>query len=158
MKKILAVASATLMLSSIAGVSAAHHSQDHEANTHGMCTAYFSGSENGQQNKRDNGNAFTVWETTVEALENGGDLDGDGDFDAYDIAQYCNDVTGGFGNPGGGNSAWFDPESDDCPEDDPATTEDESAQCEALNDQEGGTNPGDNNSNSGNNGNGGGDS
>lgn len=141
MKKILAVASATLMLSSIAGVSAAHHKDGHDANNHGMCTAYFSGSENGQENKRENGNAFVSFETTV------GDFDEDGDTDAYDVAGYCNENTGGFGNPGGGNSPFF-PDEDDCPADDPTTpTEDEAAECEALADQEGGTTPGESNGN-----------
>ncbi len=110
MKKILAVASATLMLSSIAGVSAAHHKDGHDANNHGMCTAYFSGSENGQENKRDNGNAFLSFETTV------GDFDEDGDTDAYDVAAYCNENNGGYGNPGGGNVPFFS--EDDTPNED----------------------------------------
>lgn len=117
MKKILAVASATLMLSSIAGVSVAHHRNDHTANTHGMCTAYFSGSENGQQKKQENGNAFNVWEATLQAAENEGDFDGDGDFDRYDVAAYCTDATGGYGNPGGGNTPYFgeeDTPNEDC--------------------------------------------
>ena len=144
MKKILAVASATLMLSSVAGVSVAHHNDDHDSNYHGMCTAYFSGSENGQGNKRDNGNAFITFVETV------GDYDGDGDpvGDAYDVAAFCNDMTGGFGNPGGGNSPFFDPAEDDCAHEDETAR----AECEALADQEGGTTPGESNGNTKNKG------
>ncbi len=98
MKKILAVASATLMLSSVAGVATAHHKDGHDANTHGMCTAYFSGSENGQTHKRSDdkneNSAFQMFEDGIE------DRDDDGDVDAYDVAAYCNDMTDGFGNPG----------------------------------------------------------
>ena len=136
MKKILAVASATLMLSSIAGVSAAHHQEGHDANYHGMCTAYFSGSENGQGNKRENGNAFEMFEGTV------GDQDGDKDVDAYDVATFCNDMTGGFGNPGGGNEPFFG--DSDC------NFSDE--ECAALEDQEGGTTHGESNGNNKNKG------
>ncbi len=136
MKKILAVASATLMLSSIAGVSVAHHNDDHTSNYHGMCTAYFSGSENGQGNKRDNGNAFEVFEATV------GDRDGDDDFDAYDVADFCNEWTGGFGNPGQGNDPYFG--DSDCGF--------EEEECTALEDQEGGTTPGESNGNNKNKG------
>lgn len=100
MKKLLAVASATLMLSSVAGVSAAHHKDDHDANYRGMCTAYFSGSENGQEKKRDNGNAFGVFEETIGA-EN-----------AQDVADFCNDTVGSIGNPGQGNEPWI-PEEDE---------------------------------------------
>lgn len=129
MKKILAVASATLMLTSIAGVSAAHHRDGHDANYHGMCTAYFSGGENGQEKKRENGNAFGVFEGTV------GDRDDDGDVDAYDVADFCNENTGGFGNPGGGNDPYFG--DSDCGF--------EEEQCEDLDNQEGGTTPGESN-------------
>lgn len=131
MKKLLAVASATLLLSSVAGVSAAHHSDDHTANHHGMCTAYFSGSENGQENKRDNGNAFGVFEEGI------GDRDDDGDVDAYDVADFCNENTGGFGNPGQGNEPFFG--DSDCGF--------EEEECAALEDQDGGSNPGENNGN-----------
>ena len=136
MKKILAVASATLLFSSIAGVSVAHHKDGHDANYHGMCTAYFSGSENGQNNKRDNGSAFGAFEGTV------GDRDDDGDVDAYDVADFCNEWTGGFGNPGQGNDPWFG-DSDCSFEDD---------ECAALDEQDGGTTPGESNGNNKNKG------
>lgn len=135
-KKILAVASATLMLSSVAGVSAAHHQDGHDANNHGLCTAYFSGSENGQGNKRDNGSAFGAFANGIA------DSDGDGDTDAYDIARFCNEAIGGFGNPGGGNDAFFG--DSNCPDD--------AGDCEELENQPGGTDGDGNNSNSGNNG------
>ena len=137
MKKILAVASATLMLSSIAGVSAAHHQDGHDANNHGMCTAYFSGSENGQENKRDKGNSFEQFVIGIA------DSDGDDDVDAYDVARFCNQEEGGFGNPGGGNTPFFG--DSDCPEDDSATPENEDpGDCEDLENQPGGTGDGNN--------------
>lgn len=136
MKKILAVASATLMLSSVAGVAVAHHQDGHDANYHGMCTAYFSGGENGQEKKRENGNAFSVFEEGI------GDRDDDGDVDAYDVADFCNEATGGFGNPGQGNDPWFG--DSDCGF--------EEEECAALEDQEGGTTPGESNGNNGNGG------
>lgn len=126
MKKLLAVASATLMLSSVAGVAAAHHDDDHTQNYHGLCTAYFSGSETGQENKRsddkNDNSAFQVFEGTV------GDRDEDGNVDAYDVADFCNEWTQGFGNPGQGNDPFFG--DSDC------GFEDE--QCEELDDQDGG--------------------
>lgn len=110
MKKLMAVASATLLFASVAGVSSAHHRDDHTSNYHGMCTAYFSGSEDGQRNKRSNGSAFGAFVETV------GDYDGDDDIDDYDVAAFCNDMTGGYGNPGGGNTPVLDgdPNPDGC--------------------------------------------
>lgn len=140
MKKLLAVASATLMLSSVAGVAVAHHDDDHTQNYHGMCTAYFSGSETGQENKRsddkNDNSAFQMFEDTAV-----GDRDEDGDVDAYDVADFCNEWTQGFGNPGQGNDPWFDNEGDE-PSD---TCGFEQEQCDALDDQDGGR--GDNNGN-----------
>lgn len=131
-RKLLAVAITSLMaFGGTAAVAGAHHQDGHEANYHGMCTAYFSGSENGQEKKRDNGNAFSVFEETV------GDRDDDDDVDAYDVADFCNEVTGGFGNPGGGNDPYFGD----------STCGFEEEECTALEDQEGGTTPGESNGN-----------
>lgn len=127
---------AVLASSAFAGVASAHHQDGHDENSHGMCTAYFSGSENGQGNKRDNGNAFGVFEEGI------GDYDDDGDTDAYDVAAWCNDNTGGFGNPGDGNEPFFSAD-DDCEQEDATARE----ECEALADQEGGTDPGNSNGN-----------
>ncbi|HEX9765997.1 MAG TPA: hypothetical protein VGA36_04480 [Nitriliruptorales bacterium] len=134
---------AVLASSAFAGVASAHHKDGHDQNSHGMCTAYFSGSENGQGNKRDNGNAFGVFEEGI------GDYDEDGDVDAFDVAAWCNDNTGGFGNPGAGNEPFFDPEQDDCEQVDEEGNPDEEAraECEALADQEGGSTPGESNGN-----------
>lgn len=112
-------------------VAGAHHQDGHTQNYHGMCTAYFSGSENGQEKKRENGNAFNVFEETV------GDRDDDGDVDAYDVADFCNEWTGGFGNPGGGNDPYFG--DSDCGF--------EEEECAALDEQQGGTDPGNSNGN-----------
>ena len=131
-RKLLAVTITGLMaFGGTAAVAGAHHQDGHDANYHGMCTAYFSGSENGQGNKRDNGNAFEVFEGTV------GDRDGDEDVDAYDVADFCNEFTGGFGNPGGGNDPYFGDSSCGFEEE----------ECTALEDQEGGTTPGESNGN-----------
>lgn len=135
--KFLTTLLATGMLMSVAGVSTAHHQDGHDANAHGKCTAYFSGSENGQDKKRENGNSFIVFAERI------GDQDGDDDTDAYDIALWCNETTGGFGNPGGGNEPSF--EGATCPEG-------EEEQCEDLENQEGGTTPGESNGNNKNKG------
>lgn len=127
--KFLTLAVGTGMLMSVAGVATAHHQEGHEANYHGMCTAYFSGSENGQGKKQQNGNAFIVFAETV------GDYDQDGDRDQHDIAAFCLDNTGGFGNPGQGNDAYF-PDSSDCGSDD--------ATCEEIENHPGGTGDGNN--------------
>ena len=128
MKKALALASATLLLSSLAGVAGAHHKDDHTANYHGLCTAAFSGSETGQE-KKSGSNAFATF------IENAGDMDGDEDVDRYDLAQFCLDMTGGYGNPGQGN----DPEFLD------STCGFEEDQCNELDDRPGGTDPGSSN-------------
>lgn len=133
-RKPIAVAAATLMLASLASVSNAHHRDDHDANHHGLCTAAFSGSETGQEKKNQNGNAFVTF------LANTGDYDEDGDVDRRDLAAFCLEEEGGFGNPGQGNDPVFF-EGDDCEQDDPAAA----AECEALADQEGGTDPGNSN-------------
>lgn len=129
--KIMTLTIAVGMLLSLASIATAHHRDGHDANNHGMCTAYFSGGENGQEKKRENGNAF---EEFVDGIE---DYDGDGDTDAYDVARFCNDATGGFGNPGQGNDPYFG--DSDCPDD--------ADDCESLENQEGGTTPGESNGN-----------
>ncbi len=134
MKKTLAVATATFMFASIAGVAGAHHSEDHTANHHGLCTAAFSGSENGQGQKSDNGQAFITF------LENTGDYDEDGDVDRRDLAAFCLDSEGGFGNPGQGNDPAFF-EEDDCEQED----SDAQQACEDLADYGGGTDEGNSN-------------
>lgn len=129
--KLLTVTTTAAMLFGVANVATAHHRDDHDANNHGMCTAFFSGSENGQENKREKGNAFEEFVNDIA------DSDDDGDVDAFDVARFCNDNTGGFGNPGGGNEPFFGDSS--CPDD--------ADDCEDLENQEGGSNPGENNAN-----------
>lgn len=129
--RILSILSVMALVLGMASIAGAHHNDDHDQNYHGMCTAYFSGGENGQEKKRENGNAFSVFEETV------GDRDDDGDVDAYDVADFCNENTGGFGNPGQGNDPYFG--DSDC-----GFSEE---YCEELEDQEGGSNPGENNGN-----------
>jgi hypothetical protein len=142
---------------SLAGIASAHHQDGHDANTHGMCTAYFSGSENGQGNKRGNANSFSNW---LQETDGDGNLihdwDGDGDVDAYDIASYCNETTGGFGNPGGGNTPFFGDSNCGWEEGDEGFADeddnDQDDRCDDLEAQEGGTDPGNSNGNNGGNG------
>lgn len=129
--KFLTLMIAVGMLMSIAGIATAHHQPEHTQNHHGMCTAYFSGSENGQDKKRENGSAFGTFEETV------GDQDDDGDVDSYDVAYFCDQTTGGFGNPGQGNDPSFG--------DDTCGFEDDV--CQDLEDHEGGTGDDGNNGN-----------
>lgn len=99
MKKLVAVGLSTIVLSSTAVVASAHHAPDHTQNYHGLCTAYFSGSENGQQKKQENGQAFVVFRETI------GDYNEDGTEDNEDVRAFCTDMTGGFGNPGQGGGS-----------------------------------------------------
>lgn len=99
MKKFLTVAITGLMFSSTAMVASAHHNTDHTQNYHGLCTAYFSGSENGQEKKQENGMAFMVFRETI------GDYNGDDTEDNQDVMDFCTDMTGGFGNPGQGGGS-----------------------------------------------------
>ena len=57
-------------------------------NDYGLCKAYFSGSENGQNHKH-KAKPFVALQTAA------GDQDGDGDTDSDDVAQYCADKTPG---------------------------------------------------------------
>lgn len=112
--RILSILSVMALVLGMASIATAHHDPDHDQNYHGFCTAYFSGSENGQQKKQENGNAFEEFSDTVfdSGDDQTGDRDGDDDFDRYDIADFCMDNTGGYGNPGQGNEPYFDPEND----------------------------------------------
>lgn len=70
-------------------------------NNRGLCTAYFSGSENGQEHKRKAG--------PFQALEAAADAAGDGDGEATveEVVSFCDSTAPGWGNngtenPGGG--------------------------------------------------------
>jgi hypothetical protein len=62
-------------------------------NDYGLCKAYFSGSQKGQDNKQSK-KPFVALRTKA------GDQDGDGDTDNDDVAAYCENTT-----PGGKSSA-----------------------------------------------------
>lgn len=111
--RILSILSVMALVLGVASIAAAHHQDGHDQNYHGFCTAYFSGSENGQEKKRENGEAHQDF---YETATSEGDRDGDGDVDTWDVADFCIDNTGGYGNPGQGNEAFF-PEGDDEGED-----------------------------------------
>ena len=69
------------------GASAAPGPNGH--NDYGLCKAYFSGSQKGQDNKQSK-KPFVALKTKA------GDQDGDGDTDNDDVAAYCaNTVPGG---------------------------------------------------------------
>ena len=57
-------------------------------NDYGLCKAYFSGSQKGQQNKQSKP-PFVALRTKA------GDQDGDGDTDNDDVAAYCSKTTPG---------------------------------------------------------------
>ena len=57
-------------------------------NNYGLCKAYFAGSDNGKENKRDKG-PFPALEAEA------GDVDGDGDTDENDVAAFCAEQTPG---------------------------------------------------------------
>lgn len=110
-RKLLAVTITGLMaFGGTAAVAGAHHADGHDANYHGMCTAMFSGSEKGQENKQNNGQAFIVFRESVNNMDSDGDgygdwdADQDGETDNNEMKQFCTDVTGGWGNPGQGGS------------------------------------------------------
>lgn len=111
--RILSILSVMALVLGVASIAAAHHRDGHDQNYHGFCTAYFSGSENGQEKKRENGEAHQdFYDTATEE----GDRDGDGDMDTWDVADFCIDNTGGYGNPGEGNEPYFggDDEGENC--------------------------------------------
>lgn len=58
-------------------------------NDYGLCKAFFSGSEKGQNQKAANGVAFIALQAAA------GDQDGDGDSDRDDVAQFCSGKTPG---------------------------------------------------------------
>jgi hypothetical protein len=96
MRKLTTLALTGMLFASTAVMANAHHQDGHEANYYGLCTAYFSGSEKGQEKKQENGQAFIVFRETI------GDYDGDGDEDNDDVRAFCGDVAHPGGN-GGGN-------------------------------------------------------
>jgi len=57
-------------------------------NDHGLCKAYFAGSQKGQSNKQQKG-PFPALKSKA------GDQDGDGDTDNDDVAAYCANTTPG---------------------------------------------------------------
>ena len=82
MKKIIA---ALVAATAIAGGAAIAGPGPNGSNNHGLCTAYFNGSQNGQAHKRKAG-PFPVLEQTA------GDQDGDEDIDAVDVWMWCLDT------------------------------------------------------------------
>lgn len=58
-------------------------------NDYGLCRAYFSGSENGQEHKQAKGQSFIALRTAA------GDQDDDGDTDNDDVAAFCDGKTPG---------------------------------------------------------------
>lgn len=83
MKKILAVALGALSLGGAAGVSLAAPGPN-GSNHHGLCTAYFNGSETGRAHKR-NAGPFTALETAASD-------DDDATTPTEDVWVWCSDL------------------------------------------------------------------
>jgi hypothetical protein len=90
-KFIVSLALVALCALGATGASAAPGPNGH--NDYGLCKAYFSGSQKGQDNKQQK-KPFVALRTKA------GDQDGDGDTDNDDVAAYCANTT-----PGGKSTA-----------------------------------------------------
>jgi hypothetical protein len=108
-KILLAVVAACMALAAGSFASA-----DSPSNTHGLCTAYFNGSENGQQHKRQS-NAFQEFVNYV-GDNDGVDNDGDNEVDEgdevaspVDVWNFCSDPEN---NPKGIGGNPDDPNTD----------------------------------------------
>lgn len=96
MKRTIISAAVLALVAGGAGVSLADPGPNGN-NNHGLCTAYFAGSENGQEHKRQAG-PFAALE------EEAGDADGNGTAgEPSDVAAYCEAFLGGNGNGNGNN-------------------------------------------------------
>jgi hypothetical protein len=87
------VASAVIVLALVAGAATADPGPNGN-NNHGLCTAYFNGSQNGRDNKHRAG-PFAALEAAANARD-GEDNDGDGEVDEADevaraVWDWCND-------------------------------------------------------------------
>ena len=109
-RKLLAVTITGLMaFGGTAAVAAAGPADGSGNEGHGFCTAYFSGSEQGQQKKREKSPAFQAFEAMAEEwVQNDDDDNNDSDVGDRAVEEYCRAVEGGFGNPGGGNVPYFE--------------------------------------------------
>lgn len=91
LKKLIASAALAMMVAGGAGVAQAGHTDDgsgHLPQDHGLCTAYFNGSEQGQEKKRENGKPFGDLEIRAD--------DGDDSTSAEDdVRAFCGDLIGG---------------------------------------------------------------
>ena len=97
MKRTLVSAAVLAVLAGGVGVSAADPGPNGN-NNHGLCTAYFAGSENGQEHKR---KAGPFAELERQADEATGNPDGTGTEE--EVAAFCADFLGGNGNENGNN-------------------------------------------------------
>jgi hypothetical protein len=110
LRKLIAGASFALVLAGGSAFAASATPQDdanhHRANDHGMCTAYFNGSDQGREKKQANGNAFEVFVAHAEEVT--------GDEGQAAVEAYCGVVrdsgTGDVTDPGnvGGNPDFGD--------------------------------------------------
>ena len=89
MRRILTMIAATAMLAGAGlGMSAADPGPHHGNNKKGLCTAYFNGSEKGQEQKRKAG-PFVALEAAAEAQD-------------QTVEEFCGDLVGGRAGREGG--------------------------------------------------------
>lgn len=102
MKKMLATAGAAAVMLGLLGAGAADAAPGpNDSNNKGLCTAYFNGSERGQEQKRKAG--------PFVALQEAADDEDDSTTPEQDVAAFCEGMIGGnplvrSGEPGGGKS------------------------------------------------------
>jgi len=98
MKKLIASVFVAALVAGGAGVASAKNNGSNAggnpgpngANNHGLCTAYFNGSDNGRENKH-NAGPFVALE---KAAQDGGYQDGDDESIEHAVMDYCIATTG----------------------------------------------------------------
>ena len=96
MKRTIVSAAILALVAGGAGVSVAAPGPN-DNNNHGLCTAYYAGSENGQANKR-KAPPFVALEAAADAAG-----DADGETTAEEMETFCSTFLGGNGNGNGNN-------------------------------------------------------
>ena len=98
MKRTIIAASVLALGFAGAGVSVADPGPNGK-NNRGLCTAYFAGSENGQENKRKAG-PFAALEAAADDADTG---NGDDQTTEDEVIAFCDATAPGWGDNGGGN-------------------------------------------------------
>lgn len=99
MKKRIALTAAAALLLSGAGLSAAQADPPSEGfGNYGLCNAYYQGSANGQEKKREHGKAFQSLESSAQKWAEDNGYDGEDP-----VRGYCDENFPKPGNGGGNN-------------------------------------------------------